>query len=156
MIIKKSYWFIAILLIGAFILFFLWLKINAPYESYKTYSVSGKVISEHSDPQDKPRFVRIYNPYYLPEYLCRESEIDIRAIRWDNEKEGNFSFSVKLPISMKEIILTTDCSQCRYEIINLDSIPMEITLISGNSNCEERDEIGDVPTQVVQIAENLL
>lgn len=57
---------------------------------------------------------------------------------------------------MKEVILTTDCSSCEYEIVNLEKEPGEVNLVWGSQKCEETFKIPEQRNEIITHARNFL
>jgi len=135
---------------------FISIKLTPKTNNYKTYVVSGKVLpSKDFVNQRQPKYVYVYYPFHLPNYLCRGNEFQLSIINWIDEKEGKFEIYFTVPEKMSKIILTVDCSTCDYKEINLNEIPESIDIPWGSAKCEESYEISDKKDEIIDHARNM-
>lgn len=154
---RKSCLFILIILILLGIIgIILTVKIVPPTNQYKNYVISGNIIPSEKTIGNKPQYVYVYYPYYIPRYLCRSSDIQLSAIEWINENNGKYQILFTVPVGLKEVILTTDCTSCENKTVRLDEIPDSVDLVWGGDNCEESFKVNDEQSKVVEHARNFL
>ena len=154
---KKSYLFILIILILLGIIgIILTVEIVPPSNQYKNYVISGSIIPSEKTIGNKPQYVYVYYPYYIPRYLCKSSDIQLSAIEWIDENNGKYQILFTVPIGLKEVILTTDCTSCEHKTVRLDEIPDSVDLVWGGDNCEESFQVSDEQSKAVEHARNFL
>lgn len=154
---RKSYLFILIILILLGIIgIILTVEIVPSSNQYKNYVISGSIIPSEKTIGNKPQYVYVYYPYYIPRYLCRSSDIQLSAIEWIDENNGKYQILFTVPVGLKEVILTTDCTSCENKTVRLDEIPDSVDLVWGGDNCEESFQVNDEQSKAVEHARNFL
>lgn len=152
----KSIIMVIVILLILAIASIIFLKIYFPkYNNYNQYPLRGEVVLK-SNIGDRPSYVAIYYPYFQIDNLCQGEEIDITRIDWINDSYGKFDILITVPIGLKKVILTTNCDKCNHQEIYLDNIQNSINLIYDGSKCENKEDVGNAPTQVIEIARNVL
>ncbi len=148
---------IVLILLGI-IGFVLIMQINPPINQYRNYVVSGKVITSGGSIGGQPQSIQIYYPYYAPEYLCRSSsQVQTSKIEWVDNTTGKFEALFTVPVGLSKVIITTDCSSCENQEIDLGNIPNSVNLIWGKRNCENNIEILDSGKEkIIEHARNFL
>ena len=154
---KKSYLFVlGILILLGIIGMILTVKIIPPSNQYKNYVISGSIIPSEKVVGNKPNYVYVYYPYYIPKYLCRSSDIQLSAIEWLDENNGEYQILFTVPVGLGEVIITTDCSSCEHTKVKLDEIPESVDLIWGSAKCEDDFQISEQQPKAVEHARNFL
>lgn len=147
-----------ITLIGLILLGVTYLVINLspPINQYKNYVISGKAIVSEDIIGGQPTVIQIYYPYYTSEYLCRGSQVQTSKIEWVDNKTGNFETLFTVPVGLSKVVITTDCSSCESQEINLEKIPDSVELVLGKRKCEKSPEISNDVGKVLEHSRNFL
>ena len=154
---KTSILILVILILLVIIGCLVMIKITPPSNQYKNYVISGKVLPSEKKIGDRPTYVYAFYPYYYLSHLCRSSEVQLIKIDWIDDDTGQFEIFFNVPIGLKEIILTTDCSSCNYSIkVDLNDITLSVDLIWGGEICWGSYQVSDQKTIVVSHTRNLL
>ena len=124
--------------------------------NFSTKPISGKIEPSEKIVGDKPQYVYVYYPYYIPKYLCRSSDIQLSAIKWIDENKGEYQILITVPVGLNEVLITTDCSSCDNKIVLLKEIPESVNLIWGSQKCEDNFQLSEQQQQAVEHARNFL
>lgn len=138
--------------------YFLIQKFTPPTNQYRSFVISGEINPSTIIVGNPPQYVYVYYPYFNPDSLCtgRARILEIAKIKWYNNNSGKYSVYFNVPVGLKEVILTTDCSLCEYEIVNLEKDPREVNLKWGGQKCEETFKIPELRNEIITHARNFL
>lgn len=153
---QSAVYFLSVLVLLGIIVCILTIKIIPPSNQYKSYVISGRIEPAEKVVGDKPQYVNVYYPYYAPKYLCRSSDIQISSINWFNDTTGEYQIQIAVPVGLKEVVITTDCSSCDHKTILLKESLDSVNLLWGDKKCESDFQLSEQQPQVVESARNLL
>ncbi len=129
--------FLGVLSVG---LYFLIDSSNPPgINDYRWITISGEVKPyDTNNLENRPKYVRLYFPYYEPQYLCRSEQFGLAEIGWINETHGSYSITLEVPKMLKKVTLTTDCSLCEYNDVFIPNDDIESDVFWGYPECIEQ------------------
>ena len=127
-----------------------------PSLQYRAFAISGNIKPSEEIIGNQPQYVYVYYPYYNPNYLCRSNTIKLAKIKWKDNLSGEYTVYFEVPIGLKEVILTTDCTSCDYKVVNLKDESILVDLTWGSQKYEDSFQLSEQREEILYHARNFL